>query len=190
MFLDAARHRYLMRLVDNVSAISQELDQALADNAEIRHALLTDMAMDYPSNQWTWENAINTDAVGYDLRQGSYTMLALYKPGHALTAAHAAFRHTLRLLDDVEGIAYACISALDPGAHLGLHTHSRSRQIFHLLLNDLQGGACELICDGHQRTLEKRGDTALFDYSLPHESRNHSDSVRFNLMVDFLPVSG
>jgi len=188
MFLDASRHHYLAQLVDNVSLIGEELSQALTHSPDVRQALLTEMAMDYPSNQWTWENAINTDAVGYDLRQGSYTMLALYKPGHDLAAAQAAFRNTLAMLGDVEGINYACISALDPGAHLGLHTHSRSRHIFHLLLNDLEGGVCEIVCDGHRKTLARKGDTALFDYSLPHESSNHSRSMRFNLMVDFLPA--
>lgn len=190
MFMDAFRFSYLARLADNVSLISNELQQALADEPAVKDALTTRMSMDYPSNQWTWDNAINTDAVGYDLRRGSYTMLTLYKEGHELTVAQSAFRQTLQLLDGIEGITYACISALEPGAHLDLHTHNRSRNIFHLLLNDLQGGACEMRCNDHRKILAKQGDTALFDYSLPHESRNTSGSMRFNLMVDFLPVNG
>lgn len=186
MFLDATRYPYLKQLADNATQVSDELQAALQNNSHVKKALLTDMAMDFPSNQWTWDNAINTAAVGYDLREGNYTMMSLYKTGHDLRAIQGAFPKTVDLLQNVSGIEYACISALGPKAHLGLHSHNRQRHIFHLLLNDLKGGNCELICDGKRHEIAFMGDTALFDYSLPHESISHADNIRFNLMVDFV----
>jgi len=187
MFLDATRYPYLKKLADHSAQISDELQAALHNNSQVKAALLTNMAMDFPSNQWTWDNAINTAAVGYDLREGNYTMMSLYKTGHDLDVAQIAFPKTLDLLQSVAGIEYACISALGPKAHLGLHSHSRQHHIFHLLLNDLTGGYCEIFCDGKRHEIAIVGDTALFDYSLPHESISYADNIRFNLMVDFSP---
>lgn len=187
MFASPSEYPFLTDLTKNVGLIHQELSQALQNNSVVRDALLSTMALDYPSNQWTWDNAINTASVGYDLRDGNYTMLTLFKEGHNLDNIRKAFPETSRLLNKVEGLTYACISALSPGTHLKLHSHSRSQYIFHLLLNDLTGNGCEIICNGHRRQLTKQGDTVLFDYSLPHETYSHSKNIRFNLMVDFLP---
>ena len=187
MFISVAPYPQLQRLVDDTMLISEELKEALQSRQAVRDALLTDMAMDFPSNQWTWENAINTASVGYDLRHGGYTMFSLYKKGHTLELARAAFPKTMSLLEAVSGIEYACVSALSPHAHLALHAHSRRHYIFHLLLNNLIGGGCMMFCNGQPLQLAKAGDSALFDYSLPHESRSHAENIRFNLMVDFCP---
>lgn len=185
MFIDVSRYGFLEPIVAQVDSISLELERALSSIPAVREALLTDMAMDFPSNQWTWDNAINTAAVGYDLRQGSYTMFSLYKEGHDLQLARESFPTTLELIGNVEGMVYACISALAPGAHLHRHAHNRRHNIFHLLLNDLHGGRCEMLCGEERLMLGRKGDTALFDYSIPHESSNHAGNIRFNLMVDF-----
>ena len=187
MFLDATRYPYLKQLTENVDIISEELKAALRNDAQVQKALFTHMEMDYQSNQWTWDNAINTAAIGYDLREGSYAMLSLYKTGHNLNIAKNAFPKTLGLLKRVDGIEYACISALSPHAHLARHTHNRQRYIFHLLLNNLEGGPCEIICINKRHEMRFIGDTALFDYSLPHESFSYAENRRFNLMVDFFP---
>ena len=189
MFLDPSHYPYLKHIIENADIISEELKAALQNNAQVKKGLFTNMEMDYPSNQWTWDNAINSAAIGYDLREGSYTMLSLYKTGHNLEIAQEAFPKTLKLLEDVVGIEYACISALSPGAHLALHTHNRQRYIFHLLLNNLKGGHTEIICNGKHHEMKLAGDTVIFDYSLPHESSNCAENIRFNLMVDFFPTN-
>lgn len=187
MFLDASIYPFLQRISGNASVISAELSRAMANRQQVRDVLGVSMAMDYPSNQWTWDNGINTAAIGYDLRDGNYSMLTLFKPGHALAEVEAAFSETLQLLAAVPGLHYAALSAMGPRAHLGLHSHSRRHFIYHLLLNDLAGGGCVMTCGDHARTLKSKGDTVLFDYSLPHESRSLSDDTRINLMIDFLP---
>ena len=187
MFLDLSHYPYLSLLVENVDYISAELQSALRENSHVKNALLTYKAMDYPSNQWTWDNAINTAAVGYDLREGSYTMLSIHKTGHEIDIAPGAFPKTLALLKSVPGIEYACISALSPKAHIALHTHSRRHYIFHLLLNNLIGGSCEIICNKSRKEMKSKGDSVLFDYSFPHESTSYAENIRFNLMVDFFP---
>lgn len=190
MFLDVSRYPFLQRISENASVISAELSRAMASRQQVRDVLGVGMAMDYPSNQWTWDNGINTAAIGYDLRDGGYSMLTVYKRDYVITAmdTQADFRETLELLRGVDGLHYAAFAAMSPGAHLGLHTHSRRHLIYHLLLNDLAGGGCEMTCDGHRRVLKNKGDTALFDYSLPHETFSHADNTRINLMIDFEPL--
>lgn len=189
MFMDVSEYPFLMPIAEHVAVINDELRRAMASHQHVRDILGVEMAMDFPSNQWTWDNGINTDSIGYDLRDGSYSMLAFYKKDHVITGmdAPAIFSETLKLLAGVKGLHYAAFTALNPGAHLGLHTHSRRHFIFHLLLNDLVGGGCKMVCDGHVRMLKKAGDTALFDYSMPHESRSCASNTRINLMVDFMP---
>jgi aspartyl/asparaginyl beta-hydroxylase (cupin superfamily) len=189
MFIDVSRYSFLREISENVSLISDELRRAVSSQPHVRDIIKVEMAMDFPSNQWTWDNGINSAAFGYDLRDGGYSMLAVYKKEHVITAmdTHAVFRETLKLLAGVKGLHYAAFSALSPGAHLGLHTHSRSHFIYHILLNDLIEGECKMICDGHAKILKKTGDTALFDYSLPHETYNYASNTRMNLMIDFLP---
>lgn len=187
MFLDVSNYPYLNQLIDNVEHISNELESALQESIQVKKAMLTHMAMDYPSNQWTWDNAINTAAVGYDLREGGYTMFSIHKTGHEIDIATKFFPKTLALLKSVPSIEYACFSALSPKAHLGLHTHNRQHYIFHLLLNKLIGGSCQIICNKHCEEMKFKGDSVLFDYSFPHESISYAENIRFNLMVDFCP---
>lgn len=189
MFLDPSRFPFLAPLAGHATRISHELRQALADVPHVRDTVGREMAVDFLSDQWTKDNGINRDAVGYDLRDGGYSMLAVYKRDRAIDQMDVAavFPETSRLLAGIPGLHYAAFTALSPGAHLGLHAHTRRHYIFHVLLNDLAGGSCEMICDGQVRVLERLGDTALFDYSLPHETFSHARNTRFNLMIDFLP---
>ena len=187
MFVDIGTYPFLQRFVAAAGDIAAELATALATSAQVSEALGTRNVLDFPSNQWTWDNGINTAAIGYDLRDGSYSMLTLCKPGHAPGEVERYFPRTLSLLAAVPRLHFAAFSALAPGAHLGLHAHTRRHLIFHLLVNDLQGGDCELVCDGHVRRLARTGDTALFDYSLPHETFSRAGNTRINLMIDFEP---
>lgn len=187
MFVEVEHYPFLQRIVAGAGDVCAEVAVALAASSAVSSVLGARMTLDYPSNQWTWDNGINTAAIGYDLREGSYSMLTLCKPGHVLADVERHFPRTLALLAGVPGLHFAAFSALEPGAHLGLHAHSRRHLIFHMLLNDLEGGDCEIICDGHVKRLARAGDTALFDYSLPHETFSHAGNVRINLMVDFTP---
>lgn len=187
MFLNTKDFGFLEAIIAKAPAIQRELFDALAEDRKSSGKMLSDGSMDYPSNQWTWDNEINTAAIGYDLRDGDYAMLTLYKPGHTIEGVQDTFEQTLTLLSQVPGLAYACISSLAPHAHLALHKHSRRHYIFHLLLNDLEDEGCEIICDGHTRHLKQAGDSVLFDYTLPHETFSRSHSTRFNLMIDFVP---
>lgn len=189
MFIDVSEFPFLLPLSESASLIAGELKDALLHNAYVRGTVGTERKIDPRSDEWSWDNGINRDAVGYDLREGGYSMLALYKKDGL--AEHpdiqSIFPKTLNLLSGVQGLHYAAFAALPGKGHLGLHAHKRSHFVFHVLLNDLVGGQCKVSCGSQVKTLERAGDSVIFDYSLPHETRNFAANTRLNLMVDFQP---
>lgn len=187
MFLDATSYPVLRQLADNAAQIGTELQAALQNNAEIKNAFLTDMSMDFPSNQWAWENGINRENVGYDLRDGSFSMHAIYKKkgDETVTNKSALFPRTMAIISRLANVHYVAFSFLRPGTHIQAHSHTRSHYVYHLLLNDLQDDACEMSCGTERKFLKHRGDNLLFDYSQIHETYHRASNIRINLMVDF-----
>ena len=192
VFIDSSKFPFLTSLSKNAALIADELKAALESNQYVRDTVGTEKKIDPRSDEWSWDNGINRDAVGYDLREGGYSMLALYKKNsvpHSVDVT-SLFPETFSLLEQVPGLQYAAFAALPPRGHLGRHAHSRSHFVFHVLLSDLIDGRCEVSCGSHVKALERAGDSVLFDYSLPHETRNYASNTRFNLLVDFTPKLG
>ncbi|MBA3981362.1 MAG: hypothetical protein C0462_12255 [Alcanivorax sp.] len=189
MFTDPNLYPSLRRLSEKVEVIAAEFRAAMAAHEQVRMAMQAGMVMDFPSNQWAWDNGINRETVGYDLRDGGFSMLALYKRSEAgeVRNLEDAFPETLRLVSAIDNLHYVALTALLPGAHIRPHAHVRSHLVYHLLLNDLHGGTCEMRCAADARILRRAGDCVLFDYSHTHESTNRAASTRFNLMIDFAP---
>ena len=187
MFMDLSSYQSLIRVIENVPIVKSELKAALGKDLGAKEFLHGEKVMDFPSNEWAWDSAINIENVGYDLRDGNYSIFTLFKLGHDLENIDEHFKETLSLLRGVEGLQYAAFSALGPGAHLKEHVHSRRHFICHVLLSDLGSGKCEMICNREIRDLKEPGDAAVFDYSLPHETTNFSSKTRVNLMIDFKP---
>lgn len=188
MFSDITKHPVLATLADSVAIIADEFERAVQACPDVRDVLCLDMVMDRPSNEWAWENGINREVVGYDLREGSFSMLAIYKPDSSVPSRiKDLFPQTLHLLGRLERKYYAAFTVLKAGSHIRRHSHTRRHLVYHLLLNDLEGAPCEMVCGDEVRCLRYRGDAVLFDYSLPHETSLHATNARVNMMVDFLP---
>jgi hypothetical protein len=187
MFEDPRRYPFLKRLVEHTREIRKEFESACQIDATLAGLISEQKAMDRRSDVWAIENGINIDAVGYDLRDGGYSMVALktHEGANEQIDVERLFPLAMNLLDGVPGLQYACFAVLKPRARLGVHVHSRSHYIYHVLLNDLQGGVCEISCGDEIRAMQNSGDEVLFDYSLPHGTLNRSDQNRINLMIDF-----
>ena len=187
MFIDYTAYSSLERIVNNMSTVRFELSQALRNQSDARSVLKEEMEMDFPSREWAWDNQVNSENLGYDVRDGSYSMLTIFKKHHDVSDISSHFGKTLSLINGVGGVRYAAISALGPKAHIEEHSHNRRHLVFHMLLSDLEGDVCKIICDGNAKELASPGDSALFDYSFPHEIFNYSRNDRINLMIDFKP---
>ena len=189
MFISTDKFPFLAQVAIQAETIYNELRNALQHDADARKAMKEQMFMDFPSNQWAWESGINRENVGYDLRDGNFSMLAIYKKNDnvAIVDRSDLFPKTMSLLSSFENPYYIAFSFLHPGSHLKPHAHIRSHYVYHVLLQDLQDGDCEMICGNEKKYLKKAGDHLLFDYSLMHETFHRASNLRVNLMVDFLP---
>lgn len=189
MFISTDKFPFLAQVASNAETIYEELKNALLHEADVRRAMEGQMVMDFPSNQWAWESGINQERVGYDLRDGNFSMLAIYKKkDNCITIDRSdLFPKTMSMLSSIENPHYIAFSFLHPGTHLKPHAHIRSHYVYHLLLQDLQDGHCEMICGNEKKHLRRAGDDLLFDYSQMHETFHRASNLRINLMVDFLP---
>lgn len=189
MFVNAERYPYLKEICGHHAAIAEEVFHTARKNTEVASFLGGQGYLDWYSKRWSWDNSINREELGYDLRDGDYSMLALFKGDEQepFSALCSSFPFLKALLTGVDGLWYAALTRQSPGAGIKRHSHNRQHYVFHLLLNDLDGGQCRMGCGDAVLMLANAGDTALFDYSIPHDSSNYSSSDRVTLMLDFLP---
>jgi len=190
MFYDVKDFPFLEEVIKNISVIHQELK-----NAEVQNPLInsvfnpSDMSLDYYTDHWVADNGFHEKQIGYDIRDGEYATLAIYKKDYPLKQfdSNQLFPKTLELLSSVPGLYYSGFFKMYAGTHLNSHTHTRKHLIFHLLLNDLENGECVIKCGEETRKMKCKGDTLLFDYSYDHESDNNSDTDRLHFIIDFNP---
>lgn len=189
MFLNSNKFPYLIAIKENIDIISSEFYEALK-NEEIRKILYqSEDNIDYYSAHWTRDNGFHPEQIGYDIREGDYSTLALYKKGFPIKTIEIEkyFPNTINLVKQIPNLHLLSIFRMAPNTKLLEHVHTRSHLIFHLLLNNLENGSCALTCGNETIYLTNKGDTALFNYSLPHSTFNNCSSERFNLVIDFEP---
>ncbi|MCK0536380.1 aspartyl/asparaginyl beta-hydroxylase domain-containing protein [Alcanivorax quisquiliarum] len=191
MFIDTETLPFLKNIANSSNDIYEELVSVLSKEPEAHKAIHGEMVMDFPSNQWAWESGINRERVGYDLRDGNFSMYAIYKKtGNEVTLDRTSlFPKTMSLLSSFDNPHYIAFNFLHPGSHLKPHSHIRKHYVYHLLLQNLTDGNCEMICGKERKYLKAAGDHLMFDYSQIHETFHRASNVRINLMVDFLPES-
>lgn len=189
-FYDIKEYPFLNTFISNIDIIAEELKTASSKN-ELIHSVLnpTEDIIEHYTNYWVKDNGFHPDQIGYDIRKGEYTTLAIFKKEFSIKHFNAEelFPKTLHLLEKVNGLYYSGFFKMFPQAELGSHVHNRKHLIFHLLLNDLENGECYMTCGDQTRVMKRRGDHVLFDYSVAHESHNASGSSRVNFVVDFNP---
>lgn len=190
MFLDYTQYPYLVTIQKNIELISEEFSNAIQSKEILSILYNSEDNIDYYTGHWTRENGFHPEQVGFDIRVGDYSTLAIYKKDFPIRTVNIEnyFHKTIELIrKEVPNVHLISFFRMAPGAKLLEHTHNRKHLIFHLALRDLENGTCELTCGKEKLTLKRKGDTALFDYTIPHSSFNNSNTERINLVIDFEP---
>jgi hypothetical protein len=189
-FYNVEDYPFLMNIQRNVDVIINELARAEETNPMIKGILNPmDEALDYYTDYWVKDNGFHLDQLGYDIRNGKYSTLSIFKKDYPnkLFDVDELFPNTTSLLKDVPGLYYCAFFKMYPKTELATHTHNRKHLIFHLLLNDLIDGSCELTCGSESRNVCLKSDSVLFDYSNSHGSVNNASNSRLHFVVDFNP---
>ena len=192
MFYDIKDFPILEEITRNYETINQELNAAKYQNELIRNILNPiDNSLDYYTDYWVKDNGFHEEQLGYDIRNGQYSTLAIYKKDFQIKSFDSTklFSKTLELIKDLPGVHYSGFFKMNPNTKLGSHKHNRKHLIFHLLLEDLKDGDCVLTCGGKSFSVKYRGDSLLFDYSYEHGSVNNSSTERLHFIVDFDPFT-
>jgi aspartyl/asparaginyl beta-hydroxylase len=191
MFIRAHEYDYLFEISTNHRAILKEFEHAVSDHPFMSEILEGGAPyIDQNLDGWVKENGFHPDQVGFDVRKGSYSGITIFKEECPVRNIDVSrhFAKTMRLLKGVKRLHYAAFVIMMPNSSLATHAHTRSHMIHHTLLTNLVGGVCEMSCNGDTLALSKAGDSALFDYSLPHGSINKASNTRINFIVDFKPA--
>jgi len=190
MFLNVEDYNFLNEAKSRTDEIAAELKQSLK-LARVREILFPqdNKSIDYYTEFWAKDNGFHPEQIGHDIRKGDYKTLTLFKQNYPnkLLLVEEIFPLTFSLLKSVPGLHFAAFFRMGPKSALTPHKHSRQHLIFHLLLHDLENGNSYIRCNNEEKCLSKKGDTALFDYSLLHSSENLCDSDRLNFIIDFNP---
>lgn len=179
-------------IIAQVDLIRGELDNAMK-HQEV-HQLISSKEgepkfLEGYSSYWVNDNGFSKEQIGYDIRDGEYFAMAIFKKGYPIKHLDTEqfFPNTNQLIQRVPNVYFSAFFRMNAHAILNAHTHTRRHLIFHLLTNDLVGGVCTITVNGEDRILSKKGDYVIFDYSLEHETHNDSDSDRYNFIIDFNP---
>lgn len=163
-------------------------------NSKIKEILDADKSgyVDHYVEWWSRDNGFHKDQTGIEIRENEkdvYQFVAIWKKDFSIKHfdAETLFPKTLAAVKSVPNVFFGGIAISPPNAVLGEHAHTRKHLIFHLLLNDLEGGTYDITVNGETRSMSKKGDWLLFDYSFSHSSINNSKTTRYGLVIDFNP---
>lgn len=191
MFYDVEKFPFLSRFIDNYLDIKNELFHSLSDVQARKLIEETDTPdfLETYTSFWVKENGFNEDQIGYDIRQGEYHTLPIFKKDYPVVSfdVNTYFPKTMEMLNHVPNLYFSAFFKMSGKSTLKPHTHNRRHLIFHLLMNDLEEGICEVTVDGNTTVLKQEGDHLLFDYSYEHSTVNHAVNPRYNFVVDFNP---
>ena len=189
MFLDETEYPFLNVIKQNVNVISEEFFFAVKKHEILDVFYNTNEPSIYNHiSYWIKENKFHPDDIGYEVRNGIWSGFPIYKSGFPINwyDVKLFFPETLKLLKFVPGINFSSFMRLDSKAMTTAHRHLMKNNIYHLLLNDLDG-KCEFSCNEFKKDLKEKGDSLLFDYSQEHSSINLSAQKRINFTIDFDP---
>ncbi len=94
------------------------------------------------------------------------------------------FPITISLIEKIPEPFFASYMRLSPQGLISTHQHKMPNFIFHISLVDNPEGSV-MVCGDQQVVLTKKGEYALFDYRIPHSTKNHGSIDRINLVIDF-----
>lgn len=188
MFIEHSEFNFLNIIINNIDIISEEFEAA--SKTEFLSAFLNEKNPTIYNHveYWIRDNKFHPDNIGYEVRDGVWASFPLYKIGFPINWYNPKeyFPRTLALLKATPALNYASFMRLDAGSLVTPHKHLMKNYIFHVLINDLDG-ECEFSVENSRKSLKKKGDALLFDYSKEHSSVNKSSKSRITFTVDFDP---
>jgi len=190
MFEDKSHYPFLSILDENIAIVKMELTNAIEKNQLVKSIFYSENNdIDYYTEYWVKDNGFHPEQIGYDIRVGEYTTFPIFKLGfpNKILDIESLFPETLKLIHQIPGVYFSGFFKMSPNSELSPHTHTRKHLIYHILLNDELEGQSYIQCENEKKFLLKKGDTALFNYSKEHSSKNLSKNERINFVVDFLP---
>lgn len=187
MYKPLSEFSFLEKLVKHKDEVSKEFfDSAkklgFLDPFDYRTENTFSKYMDH----WTRDTGIHREQTGSDYRNGLFIDLPLYKDKFPIKDYNPkeVFPITIGLLEEfLPKIEFACFVRTGSLSTISEHVHAIQHDIFHMLLNDLENGF-EFIVNKESKILKNVGDYLIFDYTLPHATRNLSHQDRFGLLID------
>jgi len=191
MFYDIERFPFLQDFINNAELVFNEWNKALNQSPALHKHIGLHTDLDAYTDYWVKDNGFHPNQIGYDIREGYYNTFAIFKKGYPIKNYDipSLFPALSGMLNHIPNMHYAGFFRMEPLSELMPHTHSRKHLIFHVLLNDLENGACKMICNNKEKELRHRGDAVLFDYSASHATINASTTERINFVIDFNPFN-
>lgn len=189
MFIDYNKIEFLRNIVVNVNDLSGEFIKAQNQLVELKKFVNdSDPIFHHHVDYWIRDNKFHPDDVGYEVREGVWCSFPLYKMGFPINwyDLKTIFPVTYNILSTVPNLNFSSYMRLDPNAKTTSHKHLMKNYIFHVLLFDLDA-PCVFYVNGKEKSIQKKGDAVLFDYSLEHSSHNTSTFKRFDFTIDFDP---
>lgn len=186
MFYDIEKFSFLKEIIRNTDMLVDELESQRHEPFMANFFSPTLPDLNSHTQHWIRENALESEQIGYDTRDGSWASFPLYKKGFPIKwyDAESSFPKTLKSILSVPEVNFSAFFRITPGSGTKEHAHKESNLIFHLCLSDVEGESI-INCNGVEKSLSRKGDHCLFDYSLPHSSTNKGKKDRINLIIDF-----
>ncbi len=158
MFIDASQFDFITRLESNYSLIRDEY-LSLSSNA---------------FDPW----------VQREMYSEGWSTFGIYADDHIVQSATTKCPYTVALINQVPGLVLAGFSQMAAGTHIAPHV-GWAKSVYRLHLGLVVPDNCSLRVGAETRYWEE-GKCLVFDDTVEHEAWNQSDSVRCNLLLDFL----
>lgn len=189
MFIDYTKITFLNNIVDNVDLLSNEFNDVQNKVSELKYFVEnSNPKLHHHVDYWIKDNKFHPDDVGYEVREGVWCSFPLYKMGFPINLYNVKDKFPIanKMMSMVSNLNFASYMRLDSKAKTTPHKHLMKNYIFHVLLFDIDA-PCYFYVNGYEKSIQKKGDAVLFDYSLEHSSYNSSSNQRIDFTVDFDP---
>ena len=189
MFYSIENFPFLKSFTSNIDAIAAEFTLAQKEIQDLKDFLSAEQHFSLSHiYYWAIETMGKDDYyVEDDHRdEGVWAGFPLFKENFPIKNYDVKkyFPLTMSLIEKIPDVFFASYMRLSPQGLISTHQHKMANLIFHISLADNPGGSV-MVCGDDQILLTKKGDYALFDYRIPHSTKNHGSIDRMNLVIDF-----
>jgi len=189
MFYSVENFKFLKPLIENVDTIFEEFNAAKTEVQDLKNFLSADKHFSLKHvYYWAIETMGKDDYYPEDDHrdEGVWAGFPLFKEHFPIREYDVKkyFPLTLSLIEQIPEVFFATYMRLSPQGLISTHQHKMPNLIFHLSLIDNPGGSA-MICGDQEIVLTKKGEYALFDYRIPHSTKNNGAIDRINLVIDF-----